>query len=159
MTVTITHLSWRETVTPPVGHWPAVPYIIANICWRVEPGGDDDIYTHKMFLNAAERYSEVQTIDDPCKFEKFIESENGFDIFKTYPGIEKRSIFSDPKWHYLEKFDTFRLNEYVCDCTVTRAVLKELEVFRKTGELESVYRGVDSHIIYRHLDTLNKYWD
>ena len=159
MTITITHLSWREKMTPPVGHWPAVPYIITNICWKVTPDGDDDIHTHKSFLSATEDYAVVPTLDDPVKFNEFIESASGFDIFKTYQGMEKRHIFNEKKWHYLEKFDTFRLHEYVCDCAVTRAILKELEVFQKTGKLESVYRGVDSHIIYLHLSTLNQYWD
>ena len=122
------------------------------------PDGDDDIYTHKSFLSATEDYTVVPTLDDPVKFDEFIESNCGFD-FALYPGIEKRSIFNDKKWRYLEKFDTFRLHEYVCDCAVTRAILKELEVFQKTGKLESVYRGVDSHILYLHLSTLNQYWD
>lgn len=159
MTIRITHLSWREKTTPPVEHWPAVPYIVVNICWKVDTCGDDDLYTHRSFLSATETYSEVPTIDDPAKFEKFLKSESGFDIFKKYQGIEKRHVFNDAKWHYIEKFDTFRLNECVCDCAVTRAALKELEVFRKTGKLESVYRGVDSHILYLHLSTLNQYWD
>jgi len=54
MTVTITSLNWREKATPPVDPWPAVPYLIANICWRVEPGGDDDEGTHGIFLSATE---------------------------------------------------------------------------------------------------------
>ena len=160
MTITITHLSWRERVTPPVGPWPAVPYLIANICWKVTPDGDDDdIYTHKSFLSATENYSEVPTIDNPARFEAFVESKGVFDVFRNYPGIEKRSIFNDKKWHYLEKFDTFWMREWIADCAVTRSILKELEVFQKTGKLESVYRGVDSHILYLHLSTLNQYWD
>ena len=158
MTITITHLSWREKMTPPVGPWPAVPYLIANICWKVTPDGDDDIHTLKSFLSATEEYSEVFTIDDPDRYDEFLMSNSGFNLLK-YPGLERRYTLNDKKWHYLEKFETFRLHEYVCDCAVTRAILKELEVFQKTGKLESVYRGVDSHILYLHLSTLNQYWD
>lgn len=159
MTITITHLSWREKITPAVGPWPEVPYLIANICWKVTPDGDDDIYTLKSFLSATEDYAVVPTIDDPAKFVEHIASNCGFDIFKTYPGIEKRSIFNEKKWHYLEKFETFWAREWVADCLVTRAVLQELEIYQKLGKFPSVYRGVDSHIIYQHIDTLQRYWD
>ena len=158
MTITITHLSWREKITPPVGPWPAVPYIIANICWKVTPDEDDDIYTHKSFLSATEDYTVVPTLDDPVKFDEFIESNCGFD-FALYPGIEKRSIFNDKKWRYLEKFDAFWMREWVADCLVTRAVLRELETYHKLGKFPSVYRGVDAHIMYQHIDTLQRYWD
>ena len=159
MTIRITHLSWREKMTPPVGHWPAVPYLIVNICWKVTPDDNDDIYTHKSFLSATEDYTQVPTIDDPVKFEEFITGESVLDIFSTYPGIEKRSIFNDKKWHYLEKFDTFWSREWVADCLVTRAVLRELEIYQKLGKFPSVYRGVDAHIMYQHIDTLQRYWD
>ena len=158
MTITITHLSWREKVTPPVGPWPAVPYIIANICWKVTPDGDDDIYTHKSFLSATEDYNQVPTLDDPVKFDEFIESNLGLGNFR-YPGMEGRYIFNEKKWHYLEKFGTFWSREWVADCLVTRAVLRELEIYQKLGKFPSVYRGVDSHIIYQHIDTLQRYWD
>ena len=159
MTITITHLSWREKITPAVGPWPEVPYLIANVTWRVTPDGDDDIHTLKSFLSATEDYSEVPTIDDSAKFEAFVESNGVIDVFRNYPGIEKRSIFNDKKWHYLEKFNTFWAREWVVDCTVTRAVLQELEIYQKLGKFPSVYRGVDSHIIYQHIDTLQRYWD
>ena len=159
MTITITHLSWRERVTPPVGPWPAVPYLITNICWKVTPDGDDDIHTLKSFFNATENYSEVPTIDDPAKFEAFVESNGVFDLFANYPGVERRYIFNDRKWVYLEKFSTFWSREWVADCLVTRAVLRELEIYQKLGKFPSVYRGVDEHIIYQHIDTLQRYWD
>ena len=158
MTVTITSLNWREKVTPPVGPWPAVPYIIANVCWKVDTYGDDDINTHKYYLGATEDYSKVLTVDDPDRYDEFLMSNSGLNLLK-YPGLERRYTLNDKKWHYLEKFDTFWLREWIADCTVTRAVLKELEVFQKTGKLESVYRSVDSHIIYQHLSLLNQYWD
>lgn len=158
MTVTITHLSWREKVTPPVGPWPAVPYLICNITWRVAPGGDDDEGTHKMFVDATEYYQEVLTVDDPKLFDDYLGSTTGFRILE-YPGLEKRYTLGDQKWQYLKKFDTFWLREWIVDSPVTRAILKELEVFQKTGKLPSVYRGTDSHIIYSYLSTLNQLWD
>ena len=158
MTIRITHLSWREKMTPPVGTWPAVPYLIVNICLKVTPDEDDDLNTHKSFLSATEEYSKVLTVDDPNRYDEFLISNSGFNSLK-YPGLERRYTLNDKKWHYLEKFDTFWMREWIADCAVTRAILKELEVFQKTGKLESVYRGVDSHIIYLHLSTLNQYWD
>jgi hypothetical protein len=158
MTITITHLSWREKMTPPVGPWPAVPFLIVNICWKVTPDGDDDTHTHKMFLNATEDYNQVQTLDDPAKFDEFIESNLGLGNFR-YPGMERRYTLNDKKWHYLEKFDTFWSREWVADCLVTRAILRELEAYQKLGKFPSVYRGVDAHIMYQHIDTLQRYWD
>jgi hypothetical protein len=158
MTVTITSLNWREKVTPPVGPWPVVPYIIANICWRVEPGGDDDEGTHGIFLSATEEYHRVLTVDDPEQWEEYLAGVNGLDMLK-YPGLQHRYTLNDQKWRYLEKFSTFWLREYVIDSPVTRAILKELEVFQKTGKLPSVYRGTDSHIIYSYLSVLNQLWD
>ena len=158
MTVTITHLSWREKMTPPVGPWPAVPYLIVNVTWRVEPGGDDDEGTHKMFLSATEEYQKVLTVDDPKQWEEYLVGNNGFDLFK-YPGLEKRYTLNDQKWQHIEKFSTFWLREWVVDSPVTRAILKELEVYKRAGKLESVYRATDSHILYNHFDTLQRYWD
>ena len=158
MTVTITSLNWREKVTPPVGPWPAVPYIIANICWRVEPGEDDDEGTHGMFLSATEEYHKVLTVDDPKRFDEYIMSDAGFGLFE-YPGLERRYTFNDQKWRYIPKFDTFWLREWTVDSSMIRAILKELEVYKRTGKLESVYRGTDAHILYNHFETLNRYWD
>jgi len=158
MTVTITSLNWREKVTPPVGPWPAVPYLIVNATWRVEPGGDDDEGTHGMFLSATEDYHRVLTVDNPKQWEEYLADCNGFDLFQ-YLGLERRYTLNDKKWRYLEKFDTFWLREWIVDSPVTRAILKELEVYKRTGKLESVYRATDSHILYNHFETLNRYWD
>ena len=158
MTVTITHLSWREKVTPPVDPWPAVPYLIVNVTWRVAPGGDDDEGTHNIFHSATEEYHEVLTVDDPEQWEEYLADCNGFDLFQ-YPGLERRYTLNDKKWRYIEKFDVFWLREWIVDSPVTRAILKELEVFQKTGKLPSVYRGTDSHIIYSYLTILNQLWD
>jgi hypothetical protein len=122
MTVAITSLNWREKVTPPVGHWPAVPYLIVNATWQVEPGGDDDEGTHKMFLSATEDYQKALTVDDPKQWEEYLAGCNGLDLFQ-YPGLERRYTLNDKKWRYIEKFSTFWLREYVSDCTVTRSIL------------------------------------
>jgi hypothetical protein len=158
MTVTITSLNWREKVTPPVGPWRAVPYLICNVTWKVEPGGDDDEGTHGIFHSATEEYHRVLTVDDPEQWEEYLADCNGFDLFQ-YPGLERRYTLNDKKWRYLEKFDVFWLREYVSDCTVTRSILKELEVFQKTGKLPSVYRGTDSSVLYSLLGTLQQFWD
>jgi len=158
MTVTITHLSWRPKMTPPVGPWPAVPYLIVNITWRVAPGGDDDEGTHGIFLGATKDYQKVLTVDDPEQWDEYLASVNGLDMLK-YPGLQRRYTLSDPKWRYLPKFDTFWLREWIVDSPVTRAILKELEVYKRTGKLESVYRATDSHILYNHFESLQRYWD
>jgi len=158
MTVTITHLFWRERMTPPVGPWPAVPFLICNITWRVEPGGDDDEGTHGMFLSATKEYHKVLTVDNPEQWEEYLADCNGFGLFQ-YSGLDRRYTLNDKKWRYLEKFETFWLREWIVDSPVTRAILKELEVFQKTGKLPSVYRSTDSHIIYSYLSILNQLWD
>jgi hypothetical protein len=124
----------------------------------VEPGGDDDEGTHGIFLSATEEYHEVLTVDDSEQWEEYLADWNGFDLLQ-YPGLERRYTLNDKKWRYLEKFDVFWLREWIVDSPVTRAILKELEVFQKTGKLPSVYRGTDSHIIYSYLSILNQLWD
>ena len=158
MTVTITSLNWREKVTPPVDPWPAVPYLICNITWRVNAEGDDSEGTHGIFLSATEDYQKVLTVDDPKQWDEYLAGFNGLD-WLYYPGLERRYTLTDPKWLYLEKFDTFWLREWIVDSPVTRAILKELEVYKRTGKLESVYRATDSHILYNHFETLQRYWD
>ena len=158
MTVTITSLNWREKVTPPVGPWPAVPYLIVNVTWRVEPGGDDDEGAHKMFLSATEEYHRVLTVDNPKQWEEYLTGCNGLDLFQ-YPGLERRYTLNDKKWRYIEKFDVFWLREWIVDSPVTRAILKELEVFQKTSKLPSVYRATDSSILYQYFSILNQLWD
>ena len=145
-------------MTPLVGPWPAVPYLIVNATWRVEPGGDDDEGTHGIFLSATEDYQKVLTVDDPKQWDEYLAGNNGLDLFK-YPGLEKRYTLNDQKWRYIKKFDTFWLREWIVDSPVTRAILKELEVYKRTGKLESVYRATDSHILYNHFETLQRYWD
>jgi hypothetical protein len=153
MTVTITSLNWREKMTPPVGPWPAVPYLICNATWRVE---DEEM--KDLFMGQTESYRKVLTIDDPDKFDKYIEESTGLELFE-YDGFDRRHIFNDTKWHYLPKFGVFWWRQYVADCTVTRSALKELEVYQKTGKLPSVYRGTDEYIVYQLLSTLDSFWD
>jgi hypothetical protein len=124
----------------------------------VEPGGDDDEGTHGIFLSATEDYHRVLTVDDSEQWEEYLADWNGFDLLQ-YTGLERRYTLNDKKWRYLEKFDVFWLREWIVDSPVTRAILKELEVFQKTGKLPSVYRGPDSHIIYSYLSILNQLWD
>jgi hypothetical protein len=153
MTVTITSLNWRERVTPPVDPWPAVPFLICNATWRVE-----DEETKDLFMGQTESYRKVLTIDDPDKFDKYLEESTGLELFE-YGGFDRRHIFNDTKWQYLPKFGVFWWRQYVSDSPVTRAALKELEVYQKTGKLQSVYRGTDEYIVYQLLSTLDSFWD
>ena len=153
MTIRITSLSWREKITPPVDPWPAVPYLICNATFRVEVEEMKD-----WFMGPTESYRRVLSIKDPGEFEKYIEESVGLTMFE-YDGFDHRHVFNDPKWRYLKKFSTFWWRQYVADSSVTRAALKELEVYQKTGKLQSVYRGTDEYIVYQLLSTLDSFWD
>jgi formylglycine-generating enzyme required for sulfatase activity len=49
--------------------------------------------------------------------------------------------------------------EWVADCSVTRAIISDLEHYKNHGMLPTVYRTIDEGIILQHLRTLHSYWD
>ncbi len=140
--------------------WPAVPYLIVNCVFRCTR--TDNYDTDFLWCQAkggSEEYQKILTIDDPEKYESWLMSPTGWNFSSKYDGYGRAWTHEDPTWRYIEKFDVFWFREWIADCSVTRAVISELEYYREHGKLPSVYRSVDEGIILSHLRTLHSYWD
>ena len=133
------------------------PYLIVNCCFRIDKDEEDFLWQHAKA--DSEDFRNVVSLDDPERFEAWLVDPNGWDFSSRYDGYKKAWIHNDPQWTYVEKFDTFWFRQWVADCTVTRAIIAELEHYKKHGKLPSVYRTVEGHIILQHLRTLGEYWD
>ena len=73
--------------------------------------------------------------------------------------FEKVWIPHGDRWKYIPKFNTFWYRDYVSDCPVVRATLKELEHFQQREEFSSEYRFFDESILYKHLSVLCTFTD
>jgi hypothetical protein len=135
-----------------------VPYIIVNCCFKIEPDKDGS-WTLDRAKAETEEYRKVLTIDDPKRYENWIMSPTGWNFTSKYDGYGRAWTHHDCPWQYLEKFDTFHFREWIADCTVTRAIIAELEFYKENKRLPSVYRTLESEIILSHLRTLQAYWD
>jgi hypothetical protein len=164
MALTITHLSTRYCNTE---GWfndgtsiENCPYIVVNCTFKCSRDGADGSYNYAWGIakGETEEYKKVLTIDDPKRYEAWI-SDWDLNGKSKYPGYGRAWIHHDQPWYYLEKFDTFWLREWIADCGPTRAILHELEYYKKHGKLPSVYRAADEGIILSHLETLQRYWD
>ena len=157
MTLQITSLrvDYRETEGWFEGCTKSCPFAILNVVFKVEK--DEDTFTWERAKGMAEEYQRSLTIDDPEKYEDWI--YNHWDLTKGYDGYGKAWVHADPPWQYIEKFDSFHFREWIADCTVTRAIIAELQHFKDHGCLPSVYRSVEEGIILTHLSVLQQYWD
>ena len=157
MTLTITNLRVDKRATE---GWfgddkVACPYLILNVVFHVEK--DEDTFIWERAKGMAEEYQKVLTIDDPERYEDWI--CNHWDLAKGYDGYGRAWTHQDRPWQYIEKFDVFWFREWLADCTVTRAIIAELQYFKEHGCLPSVYRSVEEGIILTHLESLQRYWD
>lgn len=134
------------------------PYIIVNCTFTIEPD-EDGSWSFERAKAEAEEYREVLTIDNPKRYEDWLMSERGWSLSGKYDGYSFAWTHQDCPWRYIEKFDTFWFREWVADCTVTRAIICELEFYHAKKRLPSVYRTLESEIILSHLRTLQSYWD
>jgi len=151
MTLTITNLR-VDAIQGEV-----VPFLVVNCCFTVEPDANDG-FLWAQAKGDSEEYRQVLTIDDPEKYETWLENSWGFSQFR-YDGYGKSWTHQDPVWQYIEKFDTFWFREWIADCPVTRAIIADLKYYKEHGKLPTVYRSVDEGIILHHLRTLQRYWD
>jgi hypothetical protein len=149
MTLTITSLRVDERKGE------VVPFLIVNCCFKVDPDANDG-YLWAQAKGDSEEYRQVLTIDDPEKYE---ESLLNWDYSQRYPGYGRAWTHQDPVWEYIEKFNTCWFREWIADCPVTRAIVKDLEHYKTHGMLPTVYRTIDEAIILQHLRTLQRYWD
>jgi hypothetical protein len=154
LTITNLHVTHRTTA---FDHYSNVPFTIVNCVFKCDHTTDDYDYVWNQAKAWSEEYSKVLTIDDPKRYEEWI--THHWDLNETYDGYGKSWVHDDPLWRYIPKFDCFHFREWVADCSVTRAVISELEYFKEHGKLPTVYRAVDEHIVLSHLRTLHTYWD
>ena len=150
MTLTITNLRVDERGTE-------VKFLIVNCCFTVEPDAEDG-FLWAQAKGDSEDYRQVLTIDDPEKYESWIETSAGFDQFR-YSGYDRAWTHQDQVWQYIEKFKVFWFREWIADCPVTRAIVADLKYYKKHGKLPTVYRTIDEAIILHHLRVLQQYWD
>jgi hypothetical protein len=131
-----------------------VPYLVVNCTFKVDPGTS----LWQMAKGESEEYVQRLTIDDPEKYEHWIETQCGFDQFR-YPGYGRAWTPQDVPWRYIEKFDVFWFREWVADCRVTRAVIAELEHYKEHGTFASTHRSTDEYAVLRYLRCLESFWD
>jgi hypothetical protein len=161
MTLTITSLrvDYRKSESPKP--WPAVPYVIINCvfkCKRVDDYGED--FAWWQAKGESEEFTKVLTVDSPERYDAWLDDPNGWNFSSKNDGYGKAWIHNDPPWQYLPKFDVFWFRSWTADCSVTRAIIAELEYYKKYGKLPSVYRAVDSCVVLSHMRVLGEtYWD
>jgi hypothetical protein len=159
MAITITNLrvDYRESESPVP--WPNVKYAIVNCVFRCAKDLENHDFAWHQAKGGSEEYHKVLTIDDPKRYEDWLVDPDGWSFSSRYNGYGKAWTHADPVWSYIEKFDCFHFREWVADCSVTRAIIAELEYYKEHGKLPSVYRSVDDGIILSHLRSLHTYWD
>lgn len=153
----ITHLGYSHHSSPFTT--PPVPYIRVNCTFKVKVTDPHSESFHSMLVDQSREYTQELTIDDPEKYERWF-MEEGFEGFdKVYDGFGEAWFCQDPKWKYLEKFDTFQFRDAVSDNPATRFILNELSTYKRTSELICQYRCSNHGVIVRHLKALSTYWD
>lgn len=158
LTITNLRVDYRESESPEP--WPNVPYLIVNCVFKCERTNSYDTdFAWAQAKSFSEEYRKVLTIDDPERYEAWLVSPDGWTWSSKYDGYGKAWTHEDPPWQYLEKFDSFWLREWIADCSVTRAIIAELQHYKEHGCLPSVYRSTDECVILSHLRTLGSYWD
>jgi hypothetical protein len=147
MKTAITSLRVAEKVSVKSGDFPNIPYLIVNLTWKISP---DDFYFQAFLDDTKDIVQQISVVDpdtwnDPCSLHE--------------TNFEKVWIPHGDRWKYIPKFETFWYKDYVSDCPVVRATLKELEHFQQREEFSSEYRFFDASILYKHLSVLCTFTD
>jgi hypothetical protein len=98
---------------------------------------------------------DVEGDEDDCELVSFMQPYFG----KPRAKPKFTWTYAEPHLVYLEKFDTFWYRDYISDCSVTRAALDEISYYKDNQKFRDVYRFIDGSILYKHIATLNRYWD
>lgn len=145
----IKHISWR----PYCGKNSQVPYIVANIVWKVDKEVDPSLWGE--YKAGSEDYGRVLSIESIESFEKHVD-ENWLGSYGGYKWVIQPR---DAEWRYIPKFDVFWMREWVSDCSVVRSALYELEHIAMLGKPADIYRSTTDYVIMCHLRTIFRYWD
>ena len=160
MTIKITHLGVRAKVSENDSYGGPVPYAVVNATWKFLPSEDEhETCLKEMAIAETKEWHKVLTIDDPERYNKWIEEICDFSLENRYDGYGKSWAGQECPWVYLEKFDTFHFREWVSWTTTTKAVLNELFYYKSTGEFLDLYRCVTDSTVLKHFRTLYSYWD
>jgi len=161
MAITITNLrvDRRETKGYLADEDTSLSYLIVNCVFKCSRDPLNHDFSWHQAKGGSEEYHKVLTIDDPKRYEEWLVDPDGWNFSSRYNGYGKAWTHADPVWQYIEKFDCFWFREWISDCTVTRAIITELEYYKEHGKLPSVYRSIDDGIILAHLRSLHTYWD
>jgi hypothetical protein len=152
--LTITSLSARRRVSLAGKYAPVdIPYIICNITFKVDKGADS--FTWDRYIRESGYYCKMMVVEDEKEYDRYLNGEIG----NTGGNMRIKSVVKDPLFNYLEKFETFHFRGYIADCTVTNAVLDELQYYNELGRFPSTYRHNDGSIFLRHIKTLDEFWD
>ena len=146
MNTRITSLRVTEKVTKSKGNYPDIPFLIVNITWQVPTNN----FYFSRYLRDSKEIVEELAIDDPMSYD---------DPRGDLPKYTKVWTPHDPKWKYLEKFQTFWIKVWVSDCPVVRSLLNELKHFEQAREFSSVYRFQKESTLHTHLSTLDLFTD
>lgn len=147
MKTAITSLRVAEKVSVQSGDFPDIPYLIVNLTWKVSPNSS----YFQWFLDDSKDIVQQLSVVNPEKW------DDPFSLFEIE--FEKVWIPHGDRWKYIPKFNTFWYKDYVSDCPVVRATLKELEHFQQREKFSSEYRFFDESILYKHLSVLCTFTD
>jgi hypothetical protein len=136
-----------------------IPYTILNCTFRIDRKRDDHGSLFSLAKKKTESYDFSLTVDDPKKYEDWLDKSLLEADWKTYEGYTKAWTFQEPLWQYIEKFDTFHVYEYTAYTSVTGSIIAELEHYKEHGDFPTTYRGFPDFIALKHLETLVNYWD
>ena len=143
--VLITHFSHRHVDDGDV------PFIIVNCVFKYPEGDEYTDQMKQLALSESEDYRRVLCFTDA-----------GLKAWKKNPRPElcqQRWMLQEPVCRYLKKFDSFWFREWIADCEVTRACIRELEHYRQHGRFADVYRMTNQSVVLHHLRTFDRYWD
>lgn len=137
---------------------PIIPYLIVNLTFKVD---QVDPHVFESFKFQTEEYQKVINIGSPEEDENRLLGTIDTPLidWNKLPPLPMVWTYKDTYFQYIEKFDTFHFREYISDCTVTRAIIRDLRFFQEFGNFPDLYRGVDEHIFLQHVITLFNYWD
>jgi len=135
------------------------PFCIVNATFKIDKQGDYGTHLWNRAVADSKDYVRNVVVEDPEKTELwYLQKAMGVTVSEK-PESKMGWVLSDPKWRYLEKFDTFWFREWIAYSSVTEAVIQELRNYYLTGKLSYSYRTIPESIILKHFETLESYWD
>lgn len=135
-----------------------VKFLMVNVTFKLDSEDPYGLWSYAK--DRTKQFVKRIAVDDPEKLDEWYNTVPVNQWFsRHYPGYSQVWASNDAPWQYLEKYDTFWLREWVSDCPVTRAIIQEISHYKNFGKFPCQYRSTDEHILLKHLETLEGYWD